>query len=61
LNINIEGNFNAYTVSAYAEENNHAAYRITFTLTKEAYNYKIDDCTAVNMNDYLGDMFIYNT
>lgn len=59
--LNITDNYNKYTISASGSTSDPTAIRVTVQPTVLANNYQGDgNCSAVNMNDYLGGLQIYN-
>lgn len=63
LNLTTQGNYNHYAMAAYGNITNPGVITIEFTMYYSAFNYlnKLQTgCSAVNMNDFLGDIYIYN-
>jgi len=64
INPALLGNYNHYAISSYMNANDGGLYTIgvTFTQYYTAYNFDGEvapGCSAVNMNDFLGTIYIY--
>ncbi len=60
---NLKGNYNQYSIAAMADAENPTSISIEISMYYTAYNYlnKMQtNCSAVNSNDFLGNVYIYN-
>jgi len=59
----LKGNFNQYTLTAYGDTATSDTITIEITQRYTAYRYlniMEPGCSAVNTNDYIGHIYIYN-
>ena len=63
MTLNLDGNGNEYVLNVYGYDNDPKKVNLLFTMNKKATNFQKKDeptCYAVNGNDYLGSIYIYN-